>query len=135
MVIYTHKITNEPHSGTHKEEMNMANFNTLPIEVQADIKKALRAYDRAFVVFEYGEYHVSVGISLKAQYAPDHKFIGEYKATEIFTEDERAINYIESFHEYPHSYKGKRDYRMLHDIEGKWDTKFKFDEERNLVIA
>ena len=119
----------------YMEEKDMTNFNTLPAKVQDDIKSALRAYDKAYVVYEYGEYHVSVGISLKAQYAPDHKFIGVFKATEIYSEDERMLNYIEEFHEYPHNYNGKRDYRMLHDIEGKWDIKFKFDNERNLVIA
>lgn len=113
----------------------MTNFNNLPKEVQNEIKKTLRAYDRAYVIFENGKYNVSVAIGLKAQYAPDHKVIGEYKATGIFTEDERIINYIESFHEYPISYKGKRNYRMLKEIEGNWNIKFKFDDERNLVIA
>lgn len=113
----------------------MTRFNELPKAVQEDIKRALKAYDRVYVIYENGDYHVSVAIGLKAQYAPDHKVIGEYKADEIYTEDEKMINYIETFHEYPHNYKGKRDYRMLKEIEGDWNIKFKFDDERNLVIA
>jgi hypothetical protein len=112
----------------------MTNFNTLPIEVQADIKSALRAYDSAYVIYENGKYNVSVAIGLKAHYPADHKVIGEYKATEIFTEEERIVNYMESFHEYPRNYKGKRDYKMLHDIEGNWDVKFKLNEDGDLVI-
>ena len=109
-------------------------FNKLPQEVQEKIKKTLRAYDEVFVVFEYGKYNVGVGVSLKAHYAPDHEVIGTFYAKDIYTPEERAINYIEEFHEYPHRYNGKRDYKLLHDIEGKWDVKFKFDNDGNLVI-
>lgn len=109
-------------------------FKTLPIEVQEDAKKALRAYDRVYVIYEYGKYNVSVAIGLKSKYAPDHKFIGEYKAEEIFTPEERIINYVESFHEYPIQYKGKRDYAWLKTLTS-WDDKVKFDENGNLVNA
>lgn len=113
----------------------MTRFNELPQEVQNDIRKCLRAYDEAFVVYEYGKYNVGVGISLKAVYAPDHKVIGTFYAKDIFTPEERAINYIESFHEYPPSYKGKRDYLMLHEIGNDWSVKFKFDNDGNIVRA
>lgn len=113
----------------------MTKFNELPAEVREDVKRALRAYDRAYVIYEYGAYHTSVAIGLKAHYAEDHRVVGEYRADEVFTEDERIINYIESFHEYPIQYKGKRDYKILHEIEGNWEVKFKFDDEKNLVMA
>jgi hypothetical protein len=110
-------------------------FNELPANVREEIKNTLKAYDEVFVVYEYGKYHVGVGVSLKAKYAPDHKVIGTFYADDIFTKDERAINYIESFHEYPHNYKGKRDYRMLHEIEGDWSVKFVFNANGDLVRA
>lgn len=90
-------------------------LNTLPIEVQEKIKNTLKAYDEVHVIYEYGEYHVSVGIALKAHYAPDHKVIGTFKANEIFTQDERIENYINEFQAYPITYKGKRDYKTLND--------------------
>ena len=114
--------------------MTNVDFNLLPIEIQEDAKKALRAYDRVYVIYEYGKYNVSVAISLKSHYADDHKFIGEYKAKEIFTPEERIINYVESFHDYPIEYKGKRDYAWLKTLTS-WDDKVKFDENGNLVNA
>lgn len=112
----------------------MTNLNTLPIEIREKVKSVLKAYDEVHVIFEYGEYHVSAGISLKAVYADDHKFIGTYKANEIFTPEERIINYVEAFHEYPIQYKGKRDYVWLKSLTS-WDDKVKFDENGNLVTA
>lgn len=113
----------------------MANFNELPADVQSKIKQTAKAYDEVYVVYEYGEYHVGVGISLKAVYAPDHKVIGTFYAKDLYTPEERIINYIEEFHEYPIQYKGKRDYKLIHEIEGNWDVKFKFDEAGNLIVA
>lgn len=90
-------------------------LNTLPKEVQDKVKNTLKAYDEAHVIFEYGEYHVSVGVALKASYGADHKVIGTFKANEIYTDDERIENYINTFQDYPIEYKGKRDYKTLND--------------------
>jgi hypothetical protein len=113
----------------------MTRFNELPQEVQNKITNTLKAYDKVFVIYEYGEYHVSVGVALKAIYADDHKVIGTYHADEIFTPEERAINYIESFHEFPPSYNGKRDYLMLNEVGNDWSVKFKYDNDGNIVRA
>ena len=112
--------------------MTSTNFNELTKEVQDKIKNYLKIYDEADVYFENGEYHF--GLVLKSSYADDHKVIGTYKAKEIFTEEERIVNYIESFHEYPIFYKGKRDYRMLNEIKGNWDVKFEL-VDGNLEIV
>ena len=103
-------------------------------EQQNKVKDTLKAYSNVNVVYEYGEYHFSPSISLKATYAPDHKFIGTVYADDIFTEEERMVNYIEAFHEYPIQYKGKRDYAMLKEVGYDWDAKFKM-ENGNLVRA
>lgn len=123
-------------------------FESLPVEIQADIKRTLRAYDKCNVYYEYGEYHVSTAYFLSAEYAPDFRTIGEFTAKELFTPEERMINYIESFHEYPIGYKGKRDYKMLNELDNEksitlldgtvsrypnWDAKFAFDDNGNLV--
>lgn len=95
----------------------MTNFNLLPVEIQAKAKRILKAYDKVYVDYEYGEYHVSVGVAIKTSYAEDHKFVGEYKAEEIYTENERAENYINTYGSYPSFYKGKRDYDMIRRLE------------------
>ena len=111
----------------------MKDFNALPIDVQEQVKRTLRSYDEVNVIYEYGEYHVSTGLAIKCHYADDHEYLGCYKAKDLFTPDERMLNYVEAFHEYPIEYKGKRDYRMLDSL--TWDDKVKFDEERNIVRA
>jgi hypothetical protein len=114
-----------------KEVINMKDFYELPLNVQEQAKKTLRSFDEVNVIFEYGEYHVSAGIAVKSRYADDHEYIGHYKADDIFTPEERIINYVESFHSYPVQYKGKRDYNMINSL--TWDDRVKFDEEGNIV--
>lgn len=96
----------------------MVKFKNLPKEVQEHIKETLKAYDEETVFFEYGKY--CYGVCIKAHYAPDHKYIGTYRADEIYTEEERILNYVNVFQDYPSNYKGKRDYRIFHT--GKRET-------------
>lgn len=113
--------------------MTNTNFNTLPQEVQEQAKSVLRAFPRVHITFEYGKYHVSSGIALLASYPEDFKVIGDYTDKEIFTEDERTLNYINSFHDYPIWYKGKRDYRWLNSL--TWNDTVTFNSEHELVLA
>ena len=109
----------------------MKNLNTLPSEVIEKVKNTLRAYDEVHVIFEYGEYHVSAGLCIKATYGADHEFIGTYKAKEVFTDKERILNYVNEFQSYPIEYKGKRNYQDFNT--GKRES-FKWDGE-NIVIV
>lgn len=113
---------------------NTKRFEELPVDVQAEVKRVLRAYDECPVTYEYGRYDVGGGICIKKNYAPDHEFIGVYYADDVFTEEERIINYAESFHEYSPLYKGKRDYTMWHNVGYDWNVKFKM-VNGNLEIA
>lgn len=102
-------------------------------EEQESAKETLKAFSELNVVYEYGKYHFNTGYFLKATYAPDHKVIGSIYADDIFTPEERIINYVESFHSYPVEYKGARDYRMLNEVEGNWDAKFAFNESGTII--
>ena len=104
-------------------------FEKLPGEIQEKCKSTLKAFDEVSVDFENGAYKVSTGSWIASSYAPDHKFIGVVYADDIFTEKERIINYVESFHSFPIEYKGKRDYQMLNEIGNDWSVKFKFEGE------
>ena len=105
------------------------NFNELPKDVQERIKNTLRAYDKVDVYFEYGEYHF--GLVIKITYGDDHKVIGTYYAKDIFTDEERILNYVNEFQDYPIQYKGKRNYKIFHT--GKRETFKMVDGE--IVIA
>lgn len=100
-------------------------LSILPTEIQEKVKSTLRAFDTVYVDYENGQYHVSTGVALKAEYADDHKCIGTYKADDVFTEKEKIENYINEFHEYPIYYTGKRDYQLLK----KMDSEREFSED------
>ena len=108
----------------------MKKFEQLPEEVQEKVKEILKAYNSTSVTFENGKYHFG-GYCLKKTRARDYEYIGEYKADDIFTKEERIINYVESFHSYPIDYKGKRDYRFIRNL--GWDDEVTFDENGNLI--
>lgn len=96
----------------------MTNFNELPQEIQDQVKLTLRAYDEETVWFENGRY--TYGVCIKSKYAADHKYIGTYYAKDIYTEEERILNYCEEFHSYPINYKGNRDYSIIKDYKAKY---------------
>jgi hypothetical protein len=106
-------------------------FDLLPPDVQDEVKTALKAYNKAYVIYEYGKYNVSVGVAIKNHYADDHEFIGTYYADDVFSTEERIINYIESFHSYPGEYKGKRDYNLINSL--SWNDHVMFDAAGNIV--
>ena len=112
----------------------MMDLNELPMNVQEEVKEKLKAFAKVTVWFENGGYTVATGAVVKTTYAQDEEFVGEFKAEDIFTETERMINYIETFHDYPAGYKGKRDYQTLDKIGNDWSVKFKM-ENGNLVLA
>ncbi|GHV34244.1 hypothetical protein FACS1894187_04420 [Synergistales bacterium] len=93
--------------------MKMHDFYTLPLRVREQAKDTLRAYSSVHITFANGEYSVSTGICLMSKYPDDFKVIGDVVASDIYTDDERIVNYIEEFHDYPPQYKGTRDYDML----------------------
>ena len=117
--------------------MTNINFNTLPDDVQSEIKEWLKVYDETHVTFENGKYKVSSSVSIRSHYPDDFKVIGSYKADEIFTKEERMINYMVSFHDYPIEYKGKRDYLAKKEYEKnhigiEWTVKL---ENGNFVFS
>jgi hypothetical protein len=96
--------------------MNRTAIEQFPAEVQEQILGTLRAFDEVSITFYGGRYWVVSGHCLMGKYPADYKAYGVYYAKDIYTEDERIQNYIEGFHDYPHNYKGKRDYAMLRQM-------------------
>ena len=67
----------------------MKKFENLPVDVQETIKGYLKAFNKVDVYYENGEYHF--GLVIKSHYAPDHQFIGEYFAEDIYSSEERIV--------------------------------------------
>ena len=78
-------------------KLSKAVLNELPKAVQDEVLDTLKAYNEANVEFSSGKYHVSTGLCIRAEYAPDHKFIGVFCADDIYTPEERDANHLETF--------------------------------------
>lgn len=125
-----------PNAELHVYNPNDENvpFEFLPDEVQKEVKDVLKAFDECHVEHCHSKLSVHTGWCLSAHYADDECVVGEYKANEVFTEEERIINYAESFHDFSPLYKGKRDYAMWSKVGYDWSVKFKM-VNGNLEIA
>jgi len=92
---------------------------SLPAFVCAKVRDVLCAYDKAHVVFQNEQYEVSPSTCITATYPKDFRFVGTFKASDVFSADEMIINYVTEFRDFPSNYKGTRDYRTLN---GAWSS-------------
>ena len=107
-------------------------LETYPKETQEAVKDMLGAYRKINVITSNGIHEVSTGAGLTTSYSNDYK-IETFDASEILTEKEIMIGYIESFHEYPKNYTGERNRNWLESLD--WETKLKIDELGNITLA
>lgn len=93
------------------------NFANLPLNVQSEIKSTLSAFSECTVTQkESGDYKVMTCTVVHNGVYDKH--IGRYKAEDVFTVEERIINYVKAFKDYPFmvngiTYKGTQDWQML----------------------
>lgn len=92
------------------------NFSKLPLNVQSEIKQVLSAFDECSVEQNKADdYEINTSTVLHT--GDYNKFIGRYKAEDVFTVEERIINYVKEFRDFPFgmgiTYKGKKDWKML----------------------
>lgn len=103
-------------------------FSQLPKEIQESVKSTLCAYSSVRVYRKKdGSFYSATVIAIhNGEY---DEFIGEYEAKEIFTASEIKANYedtfrernaneiitdfVQYFREFPHNYRGKRDFTAL----------------------
>ena len=66
-------------------------LRALPIETATKAMNDLLDYDEVTIIFEDGGYNVSASMIISSQYAKDRKYIGNFKAVEIYpNEKERT---------------------------------------------
>nr|DAH50789.1 MAG TPA: hypothetical protein [Caudoviricetes sp.] len=114
--------------------MNTESIKQFPVKVQEEILGTLKAYNKVNVCFMCGQWHVSTCCFLLKEYPADFKAFGEISAKDVYSEKERVLNYVESFHSYPREYKGKRiPYNKLENL--PWETAFKYNANGDIEIA
>ena len=107
----------------------MKKFENLPVDVQETIKDYLKAFNKVYVYYGNGEYRFS--FVLKDYYAPGYRFIGEYYAEDIYSLEERILNFVNEYRSYPIEYKGVKDDSIFKD----YKARFIYDNEGNIVVA
>lgn len=78
-------------------EVGTMPLDSLPDDIQNEVKSTLKAYDNVSVVYENFKFSASVGVCLKSRYNFDHFVCGKYAAKDIYTDEERRANYKEVF--------------------------------------
>lgn len=109
-----------------------AEFNSLPEHLKTSIKDWLKVYVEVDVTYFNGEYHIG-GVAIYDSYATDYKWIGTYNQADVYSEEERILNFMEVYHEYHILYKGEQDYKWLKTL--SYDDTFKLDKKGNIVKA
>jgi len=90
----------------------MTLFNELPQAAQDKIKSRLRAYDSVTVTREANGDYVVMAATIIHNSAYN-EYIGEYYAKDVFTIDERIVNYVNAFRSFPRGYHGKKDWLTM----------------------
>ena len=67
-------------------------FNSLPAELQLQVRSVLSAYDSVIIDYENGRYRVG-SLSLRDKYPSDFRHVGIIKNTDIFSLEEIKANY------------------------------------------
>ena len=79
-------------------------LNDLPLSVQEDVRSVLMAYSTVYVTLKAdGKYKVTAALVLHN--GPYDQYIGEFTCKEVFTLEERIVNYVNEFRDFPVSYK------------------------------
>ena len=64
----------------------------LPEEVANEVLETLVWFTGCSVTYENGKFHVLNGVMLTAQKAPDYKYYGYFKNSDIYTKEELKAN-------------------------------------------
>lgn len=112
---------------TTKEEL----YAKVPATVAAEAMETLEAFDRVYITRQNGQWSQHAGIMLQSTYAPD-SVLYEVHAGAVYSEKERNINYLNNFHEYPHGFRGNRDYHVLRSKFAEGHTVVNYDEDGTL---
>ena len=88
-------------------------IETLPKRILDEAREMLRGEDTVVEVIRWNGRMRVVGKVFPYEHSWDERLLLTIRETDLFTEAERAENYINYFHKYPAWYTGRRDEAML----------------------
>ncbi len=110
---------------------NELTLKTLPKPLLDEAKEMLKGEDTvAYIIIWNGRLRV-VGEVIPYEHALDERLLLTIRETDLFTDDERAENYINHHQRYPSWYAGRRDEAMLERMAN--DTDYQFDPKHGML--
>ena len=107
-------------------------LNTLSAADVAEVKSKLECFDKCIVTLNKKTGKVIATNAVVLHNSEYDQYLGEVLADEVFTSDERILNYVKNFREYPWpQYKGAKDWKKL---DSDW-TEVSLNSEGNLIFA
>jgi len=88
-------------------------LNNLPQDILDEAKEMLRGEDTVVNVIRWNRKIRVVGHVFPYEHSMDEELLLTIHETDVFTDEERAENYINYYLKYPSWYKGLRDETML----------------------
>ena len=88
-------------------------IDTLPRHLLDEAREMLRREETEVHVIRWNRRIRVVGQVFPYEHSMDEKLLLTIREADLFTEAERAENYINYFHKYPAWYTGRRDEEML----------------------
>lgn len=111
----------------------MRKFTKAPREVQERILEALKQVRYVYVVRNGDRYSVTTHLTTQRSERGEWEYLGKFTMEEIYSPDERILNFVEVMHDYPPEYRGKRDYLMLQSVSGNNAARFRW-LDGNIVL-
>ncbi len=96
-------------------------IKTLPRHILGEAREMLKGEDTEVYVIQWNGRRRVVGKVFPYEHSWDEKLLLTIRQTDIFTEAERAENYINYFPKYPAWYTGRRDEAMLERMRNDMD--------------
>ena len=96
-------------------------IETLPRHILGEAREMLKGEDTEVYVIRWNGRRRVVGKVFPYEHSWDEKLLLTIRQTDLFTDEERAENYINYFHKYPAWYTGRRDEAMLERMRNDMD--------------
>lgn len=114
----------------------------LPEEIKTEVLSTLMAYDTCYIYQDCVTLKYSVSTALTLTAHSNDVIVETIQVTDVYTKEERQLNYANTFFDYPMSYKGVRDYPKMGEMR-EWYTKnevarpfkLEFDSNENMVFV
>ena len=113
--------------------MKQLTLENLPEEILAEAKEMLKGEDTEVDVIRWNRRIRVVGHVFPYEHSADEKLLLTIYEKDVYTDDERALNYINYYHKYPNWYKGARDGGILERM--KQDAIYEFDKKTSTLTC